>query len=182
MDETSPLKLPYPECDSPLTKDAADIQQLQTLALAVDDAAQDLWTDADDLLITPDAAILGLTVTMAAPTSGTFINFGTTLYDNSGGALPDLTGDRILIRQQGFYMLWCTFQADLSPSGRIFADFVVNGLYTGPAGYGASASLSALTAQRTQLLNSGDWVSFAALTTTAMTQITFARAGVLRLV
>lgn len=182
MDETSPLRLPYPECDPPLTKDAADIQQVQTLALAVDTEAQRLRVLAGDLIISPDACVIARIALQTPVSAGDPIDFDTVINDNTGGAVPDITGNRLVVRQQGFYYVWASYQADLTGVGRIFVRMNVNGIDTGRSGYGSGTTNVAMTAQRVMLLSPGDSISFIADATDPFTQIEFARAGLWRIV
>lgn len=101
MDTTDCIGLPYPQCDPPLTKDASDIIQLKNLADATDAAVQQLSDSITDVLTAPDYTSMEGGQNAAGNDVFHALN-GFVRFDNGG--LADTVADRIVIRQDGWYM------------------------------------------------------------------------------
>lgn len=186
MDQTYPYGFPYPQCNPPLTEDAADIAHLRDLALAVDGAVGELATRADDLLISPDAGIMYSTVTQVANSIDNGIAFTTQEVDNSAsGDLVQLAQNRFVIQQTGIYYITCGVRIT-SPSASIrpAVAFDVNGLVSAPYGQTiASATIEgALGVFTVRPLSVGDMVRFRWIETTNFNvNLIGARAGIFRM-
>lgn len=102
MDKTDCLELTFPECDPPLTKDASDIIQFQTLALETDAAVQALDDVLTDTLLSPDAVIM-VGGTNAAGLDVTHFYASAPVYDPAG--MANTTLDLIEIQEDGWYMI-----------------------------------------------------------------------------
>lgn len=101
MDKTDCLSLPYPECDPPLTKDAADIAQFKALAEATDAAVQEYADNVADLYTSPDAVAMSGGTNVAGQDVVHFLP--TMEFDNAG--MADTTADVIRILETGWYMV-----------------------------------------------------------------------------
>jgi hypothetical protein len=95
----------YPQCDPPLTEDAADIVQLRNLALDVENDLIVLDNRASDIIVTPDGCLVAQTAPVAYLDQD-FIDFNVVGFDNSpGNVMGDLVNDGIRIRQAGLYLI-----------------------------------------------------------------------------
>jgi len=103
MKATDPYEFPYPECDPPRVKDSSDIIQMRNLARAIDTKVGELFTQADDEFISPDACKVARTAALSFA-KYTQITFNTTQFDNSPGAVMGGTNG-ITIRQPGYYFV-----------------------------------------------------------------------------
>lgn len=103
MKATDPYGFPYPECAPPLVEDSSDIIQMRNLARAIDTKVTELFTEADDEFISPDACKVARTVALAF-NKYDYITFNTTQFDNSPGAVMGGTNG-ITIRQPGYYFV-----------------------------------------------------------------------------
>ena len=101
MDVTDCLKLPYPQCDPPLVKDASDIEQFRDLAEATDAAVQAYDDQLTDTLTSPPLAI----ATGGSNTAGTEVNqfYGVLEYEND--SLWDSVYQGFRIQEDGWYQL-----------------------------------------------------------------------------
>jgi hypothetical protein len=126
MDVTDCLELPYPQCDPPLTKDASDIEQFRDLALATDAAVQTLSDEITATLTAPDAVCMTGGVGVAGNDVTHNLN-GSVLYDNAG--MGDTVADRIVIQQDGWYMIGGTVIMDtaVTTSNGLRVEPLVNG-------------------------------------------------------
>lgn len=164
MDQTVPFGFPYPQCDPPLTKDAADIAQLRDLAIAVDAVVEDLAVEADDLLISPDAAVMGNSGTQntTVPEEGIVFNF--LEYDTSAsGDLGQLAQSQFVAQQTGQYLITFSLRFTYAVStihGAVTID--IAGLGTGPYGQShiGTGQEGGFAIQTTSFLNIGDSVRF----------------------
>jgi hypothetical protein len=101
MDVTECLELPFPECDPPLTKDASDIEQFRDLAEATDAAVEELSDLLTDTLTAPDSVRMDGGQNAAGSDIIHALN-GFVHWDTAG--MADTVADRIVIRQDGWYM------------------------------------------------------------------------------
>jgi hypothetical protein len=116
MDETVPRGYPFPQCEPPLTQDAADIKQLRDLALAVESDVAGLDTLSGDLIVTPDGCLMAQTAPVAY-NSGDFIDFNVIGFDNTpGNVMGDTVNDGVHIRQSGQYLVTCWFSVSTGAS------------------------------------------------------------------
>lgn len=108
MDAT-PRGYPYPECDPPLTKDVSDIAHLRDLATAVDTDVQNVYDTAASTVVLPDAARMGMTVSVPGTASGSvFPFFNSRTFDTSGtNELTPVSEGFIRLRRVGFYQVGC---------------------------------------------------------------------------
>lgn len=105
MDSTPIYGFPYPECDPPLVKDAANIQQMQALALAIDAAVQEIVDTANDELIVPDAARMNMSAAVAT-TDQELTAFQDTLnWEVGSGGMSDIPNGGIRIVETGWYIV-----------------------------------------------------------------------------
>lgn len=105
MDQTVNRGYPYPECDPPLVKDLSDIAQLRDLAEAVDADVQAVSDRADDLLVRPDAARMGM-LALATVTVHEFTPFFDFVsFDTTGSLMADTVRGVIRVIEPGWYMI-----------------------------------------------------------------------------
>lgn len=158
-----PCGFPYPECNPPLVKDAADIADLRDLAVAVDTLVEDLATRADDILLSPDAGVLINTGSQSADPLANLIAFNAQEYDTSAsGDLVQVATSRFVIQQTGFYYI--TFGAQI-PSGNTFTASLaleVNGLLGTLKGETRveAATSGSLSVFEARFLSAGDVIRF----------------------
>lgn len=112
MKETECLGLPYPECQPPLVKDASDIAQFRDLAEAVDAEVQELDDALTATLFEPPAVKMSGGQNIA----GTDIihSPAVVVFDNAG--MADTTLDRIVIPEDGWYMIGGWVRRDAGPT------------------------------------------------------------------
>lgn len=101
--DTTPLGLPYPECDPPRVKDLSDAGQVRALAEAVDGIAQQIAVDLDDQLVRPLAARMRESVATAWPGGTANPNLNQTVFASTG--MGDTANGGIRIVQNGWYLL-----------------------------------------------------------------------------
>lgn len=162
--QTYPYMLPCPECDPPLTKDAADIADLRDLAVAVDAAVEDIAVLADDLLISPDVGVMLNTTTQVSTITDNVIVFNSQEIDNSAsGDLVQLALSRFQVQQSGFYMVTIAAQIT-SGSGLVRPGYAldVNGIVGTAKGQTiASTTITGgLGVFQCRFLSAGDIVRF----------------------
>lgn len=127
MKETADHGYPYPECNPPYVKDAADLPaQLKALALAFD-ADIDAINDAASLFLNPPAGLLTLTGTETlGPTAFLKFNNLTTVAANIQG-IADGTNSRFVIPSAGLYYVTGTASSTSAPNGVHRLGFRLNG-------------------------------------------------------
>lgn len=102
MDETPERGYPYPQCDPPFVKDAADLPaNLKALALAVDTDVTALSSEATRALNPRCATTTGSTGAIA---TGAALQMNVIDFDNTGGTLPSVADDRWNITDAGLWM------------------------------------------------------------------------------
>ncbi len=101
MGQTPNYAIPYPECDPPLRKDAADAADFRDLAEAADAAMDVVYDQAFDWVFTPD--LVRMATAAAVVTTGQtqvpFLNSAT--YNPSG--MADVVNGVIRILEPGRY-------------------------------------------------------------------------------
>lgn len=117
MDQTTCLGIPYPECDPPRVKDAADIEQFRDTALGVDAAVQQLNDAVTEYLVSPDACVMSGGLTAAGRDLD--LPLTVSVYDNA--SMASVTDTRIRIASDGWYLIggWvrATGGATVDPGG-----------------------------------------------------------------
>lgn len=185
MDQTTPFQLPYPQCDPPLVKDAADIAHLRDLAVAVDTVVEELAVQADDILVTPDAAVLTNAGTQVLSTPTDQILMTTVEGDTSAtGDLAQGADSQFVVQQTGIYLLSCSLRAVFTGSTLLIEVRIdVNGQTTGP--YGQSKTLTTVEGgigfMDVRPLTAGDVVRFRWAGSAVAASVSSARGGIWRM-
>lgn len=184
MDATIPYEIPYPQCQPPLVQDGADIQHMQTMALGIDAAVQDLADDINDLWTSPDGAAMSFSGASTLLIGGT-VPFDTSLFDNVG-TLVNLPLNTFDLRQTGIYAVSCMVQGNSASGSQVWlgTKVVVNGV-AGTTG-GLSTWTSATTDSgsssfHVRRFNAGDSISFQ-FDSAQNYDLLNSRAGIVRLV
>lgn len=160
MKETLNYGFPYPECNPPLVKDASDISHFRNLALAVDSEVASLYAMSNDILTSPDGCLLFRSAA-AIFNDGDSITYDSISFDNTGGAMPDLAGGFLNIRQTGFYYMG-GFAQTLTPNTNMSLVFLINGMEGSrhnQASSGSALITAMVSCQQVQRLEAGDIVS-----------------------
>lgn len=112
MDETPERGYPYPQCDPPFVKDAADLPaQLKAFGLAVDADVNALSGEATRALNPRCATATGTTGAIA---TGATLQLNAIDFDNTGGTLPDTANDRFNITDAGLWMFVAQCQGNVT--------------------------------------------------------------------
>lgn len=103
MDQTINRHYPYPECEPPLQKDAADPIQFMQLAAAINDDVQNLSDTIEDQMAYPPSA--RMTVTGLTTTSAEFVvGYPTASWQTRAG-MTDTARGGFAIQQPGWYLI-----------------------------------------------------------------------------
>lgn len=106
MGQTPNYALPYPECDPPLRKDAADVIQLEQLATAIDDAVTGLYDQANNVLFAPDSCRMSMTAGVATTGQNVTPFLNSASFDNTPGAvMADTANGLIQLVEPGRYWI-----------------------------------------------------------------------------
>lgn len=128
MNETPERGYPFPECDPPFVKDAADLPaNLKALALAVDADVTALSAEATRALNPRCATTTGTTGAIA---TGAVLQMNAIDFDNTGGTLPNTAADRWDITDAGLWLFITQCQGTVT-AGTIGAhtlQVMVNGI------------------------------------------------------
>jgi hypothetical protein len=105
MKSTPERGYPYPECDPPLTKDAADIAQLRNLAAAVDTDVQGVYNRANDAVVLPDSARMNMSLALAGTDVGEVVPFfnGRTIDTTVGNTMTPTSEGYLRLAEPGWY-------------------------------------------------------------------------------
>lgn len=182
--QTVPFGFPYPQCDPPLTKDGSDIADLRDLAIAVDTRMEAMAVQADDLLVSPDAATLVATGSQVLSTPTDQLTMATVEYDTSAsGDLAQGAQSRFVVQQTGVYLLTCSIRPTFSALYRVAISVDVNGMITGPFGQAALNNVEGGVGLLTvKPLNEGDIVLFRWAGSAVAATINSARGGIWRMI
>lgn len=159
MKQTANRNYPYPECNPPLVKDAADLPlQLKNFAELVDDDVTSAQATALDALNPPSAQISANPA--AVNTNGRHL-YTTTDWDNGSPAIADLVNSGLRINSAGLYHLcaWRLYSNSAAVGTQL--SIVVNGaiVETSSIAPGAAATTVRNMVQTVQLMAAGDFVS-----------------------
>jgi hypothetical protein len=94
--QTQNYALPYPECDPPLRKDAADVIQFAQLATAIDGAVTGLYDQANNVLFAPDTCRMSMTAGVATTGQNVTPFLNSVSFDNTPGAVMADTGNGLI--------------------------------------------------------------------------------------
>lgn len=154
MDQTATYGFPYPECDPPLVKDAADIAQMRDLAEAIDTAVQGVYDTAHDTLIRPDSARMSAdTVTSTSAQMTTVYN---NFQFNTRAGLADTAAGVLRIQESGWYL--CGHFATSTSVGteQLSIRFLKNGSFFGNWSSPGSRASKSIAMTEVVRLNAGD--------------------------
>lgn len=136
MPLTEDWALPYPECDPPLRKDAADIAQVRDLAVAMNDHVQDLYDTMSDILLRPAACRMQTNALQAG--TGTTVRpfYDVQNFDNTPGVvMADTVNGLIRIPWPGWWLVGAWWQSNSAVYQGYRVRFLRNGAAaTSPAG------------------------------------------------
>jgi hypothetical protein len=145
--QTINYALPYPECDPPLRKDAADVAQMRDLAVAIDTAVTGLYDDAANALFSPDTCRMSMTAGVATTGQNVTPFLNSASFDNTPGAVMADTGNGLIqLVEPGRYWIgaYCLLTSATELSARM--RFLFNGapvtnfqspsaIYSSPSAY-----------------------------------------------
>lgn len=144
MGLTDPWGLPFPECDPPLRKDAGDIAQVRDLALAMDAHVTQLYLEASELLIRPDACRMQTFAnqTSASPVTSFRPFYDIFNFDNTPGqVMSDPDNGVIQIVEPGVYLCGAWFTTNSAVNQGMRAKFLKDG-FTAANPHGTSNIIS----------------------------------------
>lgn len=131
MGLTETWGLPYPECDPPLRKDAADIAQVRDLAEEMDTDVQGLYDKASELLIRPDACRMTVSATQTSGAGQIAFRpfYDSFTFDNSPGqVMSDTANGVIQIVEPGVYLCGAWFLTTSATNQGMRAKFLKDGV------------------------------------------------------
>lgn len=148
MGQTETWGLPYPECDPPLRKDAADIAQVRDLATEMDTDVQGLYDQASELLIRPDAVRMQTSGTQTTGAGQIAVRpfYDIFNFDNTPGqVMQDTTNGLIQIVEPGIYLCGAWFSTVFATNQGMRAKFLKDGVLAANP-HGTSNIITANTA------------------------------------
>jgi hypothetical protein len=157
--DTTPLGLPYPECDPPRVKDLSDAGQIRALAEAVDALTQATASDLTAQLISPLAARMRESAPSAWPGGTANPNLNQVTFASAG--MGDTAAGGIRITKTGWYLVGM-FSLVLAGSGTEVAarpNILRNGsnmISYGDVGQQVTVTAGDVYMSTTALLNAGD--------------------------
>ena len=157
--DTTPLGLPYPECDPPRVKDLSDAGQIRALAEAADGIVQTISNDLTAELISPRGARMRESVATAWPAGTANPNLNQTIFASAG--MGDTTAGGIRITKTAWYLVGM-FSLVLAGSGTEVSarpNILRNGsnmVSYGDVGQQVTATAGDVYVSTTVLLNAGD--------------------------
>ena len=120
MDETPLRGYPYPECDPPYVKDAADLPlDLYLLASAIDTDVGALATAVTEAVNPAACRIQNTAPPAVALPSGSAVQFNATLLDDTP-PMADLALDRIVLNSDGLWLATAGYTATVSAAASAF--------------------------------------------------------------
>lgn len=157
--DTTPLGLPFPECDPPRVKDLSDIGQLRALADAVDGIVQQIDDDLDAQLISPLAARMRESVATAWPGGTANPNLDQVIFASTG--MGDTTAGGIRIVKTAWYLVGMYSLVIAGSGTEVAARPVIlrngsNLINFGDVGQQVTATAGDAYVSTTVLLNEGD--------------------------
>lgn len=112
MPVTEDWGLPYPECDPPLRKDAADIAQVRDLAVAMNDSVQGLYNHLSTTLLRPAACRMSVSAVQSGTGSAIRPFYDTQTFDNTPGTvMADTANGAIRIPWPGWWLIGAWWQS-----------------------------------------------------------------------
>lgn len=165
MDVTENFQLPYPQCSSPLVKDASDINDLRDLAEAVDAVVGEFAQAIDDLVVSPDACRMSIATPVVSSLTDNVMFFDAASFDNTpGSAMTDLVNGAIEIQTDGWYMVGSWIVSSVATDVQNRTRYIVNGTpvtnFQGPGGL-AQPGQQNCSAIETVFLLAGDLLTVA---------------------
>lgn len=157
--DTTPLGLPYPECDPPRVKDLSDAGQIRALAEAVDGLVQTIDDDLEAQLISPLAARMRESAPTAWPGGTANPNLNQTVFASTG--MGDTMAGGIRITKTGWYLvgMYCLVIAGSGTEVAARPNILRNGtnlLSYGDVGQQVTVTAGDVYVSTTVQLNAGD--------------------------
>lgn len=128
MNVTDTYGLPYPECDPPLVKDASQIAQMQSLALAIDTEVERIDDLLTDTLVQPAGARL-ITAALTNATTETLVTpvLDSTVFAVNWGVTVQ-SGGGLYIPETAWWMVGAHASADSASAIRVLVRVTVDGV------------------------------------------------------
>lgn len=124
MDTTPTYGIPYPECDPPRVKDAADVGQIAALAYAADAALDLVYAQAEQEVFNPDS--VRMQAASATATGQDRIPVFTAATFDTGGMSDTSTGV-VQIVEPGRYYVGAYTSSTTSTLTQLRVRFLING-------------------------------------------------------